>query len=67
MTSDNWCLQNLLISMMYRSVRLHADPGGNLSPLFPGRYLGPKTILVSFVAFQAEAKLAGASWERQLR
>lgn len=30
MTSDNWRLQNLLISMMYRSVYLRADPGGNL-------------------------------------
>lgn len=67
MTSDNWRLQNLLISMMYRSVQLHTDPGGNLSPLFPDRYLGPKTILVSFVAFLAEVKLAGASSERRLR
>lgn len=30
MTSDNWRLQNLLISMMYRSDHLRADPGGNL-------------------------------------
>lgn len=48
MTSDNWRLQNLLISMMYRSVHRRTDPGGNLELPFPGRYLltkaGPKTL-----------------------
>lgn len=42
MTGNNWRLQNLLISMMYRSVHLRPDHRGDLSPPFPGCYLQAK-------------------------